>query len=70
MPALDGDLVIASGRGQYLLRLRLDKREPTRIISTERLFSDVTGPLHTIVSGPDGALYVGTDRAVLRIGAR
>jgi len=69
MPALEGDLVIASGRGQYLLRLRLDKREPTRIISTERLFPDVTGPLNTIIAGPDGALYVGTDRAVLRIGS-
>jgi glucose/arabinose dehydrogenase len=69
MSALEGDLIIASGRGQHLLRLRLDNREPTRIISTERLFADVTGPLNTITSGPDGALYVGTDRAVLRIGS-
>jgi glucose/arabinose dehydrogenase len=67
MPALEGDLVVAS-RNQHLLRLRIDKREPTRVIATERLFPDVTGPLNTIVSGPDGALYVGTDRAVVRIG--
>ena len=70
MPLFEGDLFAASARGQHLLRLRLDKREPTRIISTERLFPDVAGPLNVVVSGRDGALYVGTGRAVLRIGPK
>jgi quinoprotein glucose dehydrogenase len=70
MPALQGDLFAASASGRHLLRLRLDKRDPTRIVSTERLFPDTAGAITAVVDGPDGALYLGTDRAVLRIGPR
>jgi glucose/arabinose dehydrogenase len=70
MPALQGDLFAASAQGRHLLRLRLDKRDPTRVVATERLFADVAGPITTVITGPDGGLYLGTERAVLRIGPR
>jgi quinoprotein glucose dehydrogenase len=70
MPALQGDLFAASAQGRHLLRLRLDRRDPARIVATERLFADVAGPITALATGPDGALYLGTDRAVLRIGPR
>ena len=70
LPVLHGDLFVASRQGRHLLRLRIDRRDAMRVIGTERLFADVTGPVNTVLSGPDGALYLGTDTAVLRIGPR
>jgi glucose/arabinose dehydrogenase len=70
MPILQGDLFVASPQGRHLLRLRLDRRDALRVVGTERLFADVAGPINTVVSGADGALYLGTDTAVLRVGPR
>jgi aldose sugar dehydrogenase len=68
MPEMHGDLFVASREGRHLLRLRIDRRDAMRVIGTERLFADAAGRVNTVVSGPDGALYLGTDTAVLRIG--
>jgi glucose/arabinose dehydrogenase len=70
MPILHGDLFVASRQGRHLLRLRIDRRDANRVVATERLFADVAGPVNTVASGADGALYLGTDTAVLRISPR
>jgi glucose/arabinose dehydrogenase len=67
MPALEGDLFAASRQGRHLLRLHIDRRDPGRVVASERLFPDVAGPFTEVVPGPDGALYVGTETAILRI---
>ena len=70
LPALQGDLLVAAGEGRHLLRIRLDKRDSTRVLASERLFEDL-GVAVTLVSvAPDGAVYLGTDRALLRVGPR
>jgi glucose/arabinose dehydrogenase len=70
MPVLEGDLFVASRQGRHLLRLRIDRRDPMRVVGSERLFAGAAGSFTAVASGPDGALYVGTDSAVLRIGPR
>jgi glucose/arabinose dehydrogenase len=70
LPALTGDLFVAAEEGRHLLRLRFDKRDPARLVSSERLLQDVAGPIRTVSVAPDGVVYVGTDRAVLRLGPR
>jgi glucose/arabinose dehydrogenase len=69
LPLLEGDLFVASRQGRHLLRLRFDRRDPMRVIGTERLFSGLA-PFTAVASGPDGALYAGTDTSVLRVGPR
>lgn len=69
MPLLEGDLFVASRQGRHVLRLRLDRRDPTRVVGTERLFAGA-GAFTALATGPDGALYAATDTAVLRIGPR
>jgi len=70
MPIVQGDLFVASRQGRHLLRLRIDRRDAMRVVGSERLFADVAGPVNTVISGADGALYLGTDTAVLRISPR
>jgi aldose sugar dehydrogenase len=68
--ALQGDLLVAAGEGRHLLRLRFDRRDSTRLVSSERLFEGLPGPATLVAVGPDGAVYLGTDRAILRVGPR
>jgi glucose/arabinose dehydrogenase len=68
LSSFQGDLLVAANQGQHLLRLRLDRRDSTRIVGSERLFQDAGTPLTLVAVGPDGSLYVGTDRALLRLG--
>ena len=70
LPAFAGDLFVAAQEGRYLLRLRLDKRDPTRLASTERLLQDVGSPIRAVSVAPDGLVYVATDRSLLRLGPR
>ena len=44
VPAFAGDLFVAAEEGRHLLRLRFDKRDPTRLLSTERLLQDPDSP--------------------------
>jgi aldose sugar dehydrogenase len=64
---LRGDVLIASDEGRHLLRLRDDPGEPTRIVATERLLQDRIGGVRAVAVGPDGAIYVGTARAIWRL---
>ena len=67
VPALAGNLFIASGTGQQLLRIRFDPLDPSRVAATEPLLQDVAGPLVAIAAGPDGAIYFTTADSVWRI---
>jgi glucose/arabinose dehydrogenase len=66
--AFRGDLFVAAQEGRSLLRLRFDRRDPTRVVSTERLLQNRSDTIRLVAGGGDGALYVCTDRALVRIG--
>jgi quinoprotein glucose dehydrogenase len=69
LAGMQGDLLVAAGEG-HLLRLRFDRRDSTRLLAAERLFDDLPGPATLVSVGPDGAIYLGTDREIYRIGPR
>ncbi|MNY68848.1 Soluble aldose sugar dehydrogenase YliI precursor [compost metagenome] len=56
--AWQGDLFVGALRGQALLRLRL---AGDKILSEERLLTDLGERIRTVKEGPDGALYLLTD---------
>ncbi len=60
LPSFQGDFFFATLRGERLMRVRLDPKDPRRVAQTEALFSGVFGRLRDVVPGPDGALYVAT----------
>ncbi len=62
--AMRNDLFIASEEGRNLLRVHIDPREPTRVLSIERLLHDEVGGIRVVSVGPDGAIYVGTANAL------
>jgi glucose/arabinose dehydrogenase len=70
MPAFRGDLLVAANEGRHLLRLRFDRRDPTRVLSTERLLQDMVSDVRVVAVGLDGAVYLCTDRALLRLSPR
>jgi len=70
MPGLTGDLLVAAADGHHLLRLKLDKRDPTRVVASERLLQDAGGPVRAVATSIDGTIYAATDRSLLRIGPR
>jgi aldose sugar dehydrogenase len=70
VPAFAGDLFVAAEEAHSLLRLRFDTRDPTRLVSGERLLEDVGARLRAVTVAADGLIYVATDRAVLRLGPR
>ncbi len=41
VPAFAGNVFVAAGEGQYLLRLRVDARDPSKVTFNERLLSDL-----------------------------
>jgi glucose/arabinose dehydrogenase len=70
VPAFAGDLFVAADEGRCLLRLRFDRRDPTRLVSSERLLEDGGNRIRAVSVAADGLVYVATDRAVLRLGPR
>lgn len=62
-----GNLLIASENGRHLLRVTFDPLVPTRVLGTERLLQDVVGGVRLVTVGPDGAIYLATDRAIGRL---
>jgi glucose/arabinose dehydrogenase len=70
VPALARDLFVASEQAHSLLRLRFDTRDPTRLVSGERLLEDIGTRIRAVAAAADGLVYVATDRAVLRLGPR
>jgi aldose sugar dehydrogenase len=70
MPALRGDLLVASAEARQILRVRFDDADPSRIASTEVLLRDHAGPIRVVLTGPDGAVYFLTDRSLGRVRTR
>ncbi len=60
LPSFKGDFFFTNLRGEVLIRVRFDPKDPRRVLETEELFRDVYGRLRDVVTGPDGALYVAT----------
>jgi glucose/arabinose dehydrogenase len=60
MPTLRSNLLVATLRGQHLLRVRFDPADPRRVLGTERLLEGRFGRLRDVITGPDGALYFST----------
>jgi glucose/arabinose dehydrogenase len=67
IPAFRDNLLIAADEGRSLLRIRFDKQDATRIVATERLLQDRIGGLLVVASGPDGAIYLCTASALVRL---
>jgi len=68
LPGLSGDLLVAAAEGRHLLRMRLDKRDPAKVISTEHLLEDAGSPVRAVASSSDGTIYAATDRRLVRLG--
>lgn len=64
-----GNLLIASENGRHVLRVTFDPLVPMRVLGTERLLQDVVGGVRLVAAGPDGAIYVATNRAIGRLAA-
>ncbi len=60
LPALKGDFLFACLRGERLIRVRLDPKDPRRVLATEDLFDHEFGRLREVQNGPDGAIYFTT----------
>jgi glucose/arabinose dehydrogenase len=68
LPAFQGNLLVAAGDGRHLLRVRFDGRDSARVSASERLFADLGTAITLVAVAPDGAVYLGTNTAVLRLG--
>jgi glucose/arabinose dehydrogenase len=64
VPALRDNLLIATGAGRHILRIRFDPQAPSRIVATERLLNDRVGSVRVVAVGSDGAIYFCTPNAL------
>ncbi|MEP6915382.1 MAG: PQQ-dependent sugar dehydrogenase [Acidobacteriota bacterium] len=71
IPALRGSLLVAPAvEDGFLLRARFTGADQRTIAATERLAIPGGARARFVETGPEGAIYVGTDREVLRISPR
>ena len=63
------DLLVAAAPRRELLQVRFDLRTPQTIAGTVRLLEDRVGPIHAVTTTPEGAVYIATDRSVVRLAA-
>jgi glucose/arabinose dehydrogenase len=69
MPGMRGDLFAASAdEAGVVLRARFTGTDQDTIATTERLAIPGGAAVRLISTGPDGAIYIGTDSEVLRVG--
>ena len=66
VPSMRGDTLLASPEG-YILRLRIDPDDPTRIEWVEKMFDRAAGPVRVVAVSPDGAIYFCTDSVLARL---
>jgi glucose/arabinose dehydrogenase len=68
IPSFRDNLLVASrNEGAGLLRIRIDPDDATRMVSVERLLENQLGAVRALTVGPDGAIYLGTADALLRL---
>jgi glucose/arabinose dehydrogenase len=67
IPALEGTLLVASSKAEYLLRVRLDADNRTRVAGIDRLLQDQVGAIRAMTIGPDGGVYFATANAIGRL---
>jgi glucose/arabinose dehydrogenase len=68
IPSFRDNLLIGSREnGAGLLRIRIDANDATRVVSIERLFENQLDGVRALSVGPDGAVYLCTGDALLRL---
>jgi aldose sugar dehydrogenase len=67
LEALRNNLLVASDEGRHLLRIQLDPRDSTHVLTTERLLQDQIGGIRLVAVAPDGSIYLGTANAIGRL---
>jgi glucose/arabinose dehydrogenase len=67
LPEFRGDLFVADDGGASLIRLRLDQTPEAKIVAAERLLEGRITSARAVAAGKDGALYLATADALLRI---
>jgi glucose/arabinose dehydrogenase len=64
---LRDDLFITARKGSYLLRVRFDPTDSSRVASTEKLLEGRLGEPRAVAASADGALFVATRDNVWRL---
>jgi glucose/arabinose dehydrogenase len=70
VPVFAGNVFVAAGDGQYLLRLRVDAHDPSKVMFNERLLQDLGSRIRTVATTNEGMVYLATETSVLRLGPR
>jgi glucose/arabinose dehydrogenase len=70
MAPFRGDLFVADDGTRSVLRFRFALDDPLRIVATERLLAGALDGARAIAVGPDGAVYLCTANAIVRLEAR
>jgi glucose/arabinose dehydrogenase len=60
LASLSGSFVVAGLRGERLVRVRLDPKDPRKVDFAEDWLAGEYGRFREVARGPDGALYVST----------
>jgi glucose/arabinose dehydrogenase len=66
IPAFRGNLLVAEA-GCDLLRIRFNQTDPPDVTDTERLFQGGLTTIGSLSAPSDGAIYIGTENAVMKI---
>jgi glucose/arabinose dehydrogenase len=64
---LKGTLLVASSQAEYLLRVRFDPDNRTRVVGADKLLQGQVGAIRAVTIGPDGAVYFATGNAIGRL---
>ena len=65
--AFRGNLFVAADGGRVLLRLTFESGDPRKVATTERLSNGLIEGARAIAVGRDGAIYIGTTHALVRL---
>ena len=63
VPEFRDNAFVASTEG-YILRLRFEQANVTRVMDSEKLLENRVGPIRVVTAGPDGAIYFCTENAL------
>jgi glucose/arabinose dehydrogenase len=69
IPPFRDNLLIASEEGRHLLRVRLDPKEPTKVLETERLLQNAIGGIRVVGVNREGVIYAATADAIATLAA-